>query len=631
MEIKSKTYINNNKIKLYVIYVIFLCFFCGSLWSAVSVADVSIYKESHQYYLRSESKYALIQYVLPRNNPAASENEKGINFARLRMYKRALDAFEKALKFNRFDYKVLNNIGTIYIKLDQYDKSEKSFDLAMEQMRNKSIMMNNRSILLALNGTLKEAVLQLKKAVILSHDPKLVENNIRLIKKQIKKMDSESAEETTNDEESNETESEDAIEGEESDSAEEITDDDELDNTGSEEEVDSEESGSDEEITDGEESSYVESEDVVEGEETGDADSEVIDGEESGDADSEEAVEGEETGEAEHGEEFVEVFSQAEEEDSADGEEPSEVIHTLSTELSSLIENYNINGNEEESSQKDELKFSQDLNMNYNVEYPKGQRLESNLTTRYENYSEESKIDITTFNIKASKGRNTFTIWDIYPRLSDFTLDTSLQGILYEHISPGHDIIITGGRNQRNIDESQYGRYTYGGRYVRKFNRKFRFGGNVVDVEDKISSILSTESVVPIENSLRSVDFRWRPDVNWRVDTEYAWSSYDMDTKDLESGVKGTALKTDVRYQKKKFLGRYSYARIGPEFHTEYGSAIADRIIHESRMMYTFSPKLDISGSFRWYKNNLDKELAFTSLVQSPGGVINIKPFADSE
>ena len=205
MEIKSKTYINNNKIKLYVIYVIFLCFFCGSLWSAVSVADVSIYKESHQYYLRSESKYALIQYVLPRNNPAASENEKGINFARLRMYKRALDAFEKALKFNRFDYKVLNNIGTIYIKLDQYDKSEKSFDLAMEQMRNKSIMMNNRSILLALNGTLKEAVLQLKKAVILSHDPKLVENNIRLIKKQIKKMDSESAEETTNDEESNET------------------------------------------------------------------------------------------------------------------------------------------------------------------------------------------------------------------------------------------------------------------------------------------------------------------------------------------------------------------------------------------------------------------------------------------
>ena len=339
---------------------------------AVSISDIDIYIETQQYFIQSESKYALIQYVIPRSNPAANENEKGIHFARLSMYKMGLGAFEKALKYNNLDYRVLNNIGIIYLKLNQYEKAGKSFELAVEQMRNKSIVMNNQSILLALNGKLKAAVLQLRKAAILNQDPKLIENNIRLLKKQIKKNNTEISEDVKYGEESSDAD-------QSSDSEVEIID-----------------------VPDSSSDSEVDENDVSD----------------SSDADSE----GEVSDEAEHGDDFVEIFTQAEEDVSQESdEEKPEFSHSLVTELSLLTENYNINGNEEESSQVDELKFSKDLNMNYNVNYPCGRKVESTLTTRYENYSEDGQIDITTFSTKFEKGPNVLTIWDAYPKLSDLT------------------------------------------------------------------------------------------------------------------------------------------------------------------------------------------------------------------
>ena len=208
-----------------------------------------------------------------------------------------------------------------------------------------------------------------------------------------------------------------------------------------------------------------------------------------------------------------------------------------------------------------------------------------------------------------------------------YTFDTALQGILFEHDSSKHSVKVIGGRIQRDIDENQYARHTYGGRFQQKFNDKFSLGSNLVTIDDQEASILSTESVAAIDNNIKSIDFSWRPDEYWEIDSEYAWSSYDMDVKDRIADVNGTALNTSANYRKNKFEGRYNYGRIGSEFHSEYGNVIPDRIVHESRMMYTFSPKLDITGTFRWYKDNLNKGLDFTSMVQSPGGVINIRPF----
>ncbi|MCK5684949.1 tetratricopeptide repeat protein [bacterium] len=510
-----------SKIAVWLI-VLFCCSFPA--YSTLRTSDVDTYLNGDNS-IKDRNKLSVIFYSMKTYESGYSENEKGIQKMSWGDYRGARQEFESALRYNRDNYKILNNLAIVYLKLSHIKKADEFIQTSMELKMNMPVLLNNAGIISYFLKCPQKALKYLENAEEFSILKNIVKSNQQLIKKE-KAIQSKTLEKGT---------------------------------------IDSKKFFND-----------------------------------------------------------IFVYDREEEKIISD-----ESIKRFSGTITSLLERYKIDGNENQSLQKDDTRYSGDVNLKYITEQLSGMNSETVFSGRYESYVNEKKLNINQFYINFKKKNSVINIWDIYPGFSPFTMDTSLQGAMATHRFKRSKSSVVYGRNWRGIEGIQYERFSSGIKFETKFNDRFNASVNYVNSADERGSIMFAPAVAPLENDVLSLAMTYRPTKNLKFNMEAAKSTYDEDTRGNADGgeVNDKAYMFETLLTNRKFRTKYTFMRVGTDFHSVNGIVVPDRLSHDLRISANFSKKLQAEASFRKYKDNLKGRENYTTYNENPNISVYIVPF----
>lgn len=240
-----------------------------------------------------------------------------------------------------------------------------------------------------------------------------------------------------------------------------------------------------------------------------------------------------------------------------------------------------------------------------------------------------SQYSLTHFNVSLDTADQRFSVGDILPFFSDYSLSSALKGASYEYRADPSlwvpEITMLYGQALPRWDGFWGGsetevvsRQVYGARAMYRFPFSLKAGINVVGSRDSDPAARGTAMY---DNTACAVDFHYQPASGLIFAGESAFNETRVESRnqEIEEDLDGYALR--LRGEKPgPLLGcSLEYERVSPEFDNPLGSALSDREKLKFAGQYRFNKKTQAYMNFLWFRDNLaDQKLAGRTDVWRP-------------
>ena len=280
-----------------------------------------------------------------------------------------------------------------------------------------------------------------------------------------------------------------------------------------------------------------------------------------------------------------------------------------------------ISGNKQNSFYEDGFNYNTELNILLKEKLNKGYELELESFLRKTDNTrieENPKIKLKEINIKIQNAEKKLEAGDIYIDFTPFTINSTLYGIRFENIKNIYDynfFIAKKCRDECIYDDNKKA-------LGFKIDKIFSFEkSKIQEIKAGFQTSIITESFditsydksvkKGVKNAVISTNGTLKFNENLNIVYEFARGGYVSDqTKTISDMEFGNAIRIQPYFKNKKFNLRYLFYYVEPNFKTELGSAISDKLQNQINLNYIFSPKITLSITENYYFNKLSKSKA---------------------
>lgn len=275
----------------------------------------------------------------------------------------------------------------------------------------------------------------------------------------------------------------------------------------------------------------------------------------------------------------------------------------------------------------------EDLTVRFARKYSNGVELRQDLSGRHTNdrtLSRNKDFILQNLFLSAEKAdRFAARFGNILTSFSRFTLGTSLQGA-NGYYQSGRLRFSGVAARQEEVDGGRYRRWTTGGRVEAlnapgplPFIRGVSGGVSLVSTGDDGSSIVNQANVQKVDALVGGGDLRFDLRRAVTLTTEWAGSSF-RDNRGAR--LAGAAFSLDLDWKPGRLAAGLGYENQDPGFRSPAGSASPDVRRLSPRSSYRFSDWASADLGAEFTRNNLFRQLAFTTNGETYRGGLNVRP-----
>jgi len=250
-------------------------------------------------------------------------------------------------------------------------------------------------------------------------------------------------------------------------------------------------------------------------------------------------------------------------------------------------------------------------------------------------------IRVKQLTTKLYNPDNMFMFGDFYGDFSQFTLGNSLEGFDLDIAQSGMCSIkgVAARSQSADPDKGTFLRYVAGGKTDLNLFKDsslfsvFRVGAQAVTSQDDSSSVDNTNRstrIQDLDNTVVSIDGEMRMRKYFSLFYEVARSAHaaDIDTSPDDDLNYGTAFRMTPVINAGPLNFRYLYYYVQPQFYTDSGSAMPDKIQHQFTLNYAISKKASLSFVENYYWNHLEgSALSKRTFDDEKYFTLNMRPF----
>ncbi len=276
-----------------------------------------------------------------------------------------------------------------------------------------------------------------------------------------------------------------------------------------------------------------------------------------------------------------------------------------------------VGGNKSKSFLNDGWNYLTDVNLSLQEKLKGNYNLEGQLMMRKtDNPRVEPRRDVRVkdYQLKIMNPQNLFLFGDFYGELSQFTLGTSLEGAMVEVMATDafSAKFIAARKNGPDEAAQVYQRNVFGSKldvFLFRESALFsnaRVGFQAVTNQDDSSSLTRTASLTDLNNNVFALDGEFSLVRFFSLNYEFARSSYAADEDAVGNDTSyANAVQIVPQLQLGKTQIRYNYNYTQPDFYTDSGSAMPDKIQHQTTVNHYFSQRASLSLMHNYYWDHL--------------------------